>query len=63
VRSELAGLENIYVEIPVINLRPELIPWYERQGYAKTGDIRPFEAPHILAEGHDVRFVVMRKPL
>eukprot|EP00048_Salpingoeca_helianthica_P017464 m.237358 g.237358 ORF g.237358 m.237358 type:complete len:181 (-) comp21085_c0_seq1:23-565(-) len=63
IRSELAGIQNTYIEIPVINLRPELIPWYERQGYNKTGEVLPFEAPHILADGYDIRFVMMRKSI
>ncbi len=30
------------VEMTVINVREELIAWYERRGYARTGELRPF---------------------
>lgn len=30
----------------VITLRPELIAFYERRGYARTGEIRPFPVEH-----------------
>jgi ribosomal protein S18 acetylase RimI-like enzyme len=30
------------VRITVVNLRDELIAWYERRGYALTGETRPF---------------------
>jgi len=30
------------MEMTVITVRTDLIPWYERMGYKKTGDIRPF---------------------
>lgn len=33
------------VEMTVIDVRPELIAYYERRGYARTGETRPFPAP------------------
>jgi N-acetylglutamate synthase-like GNAT family acetyltransferase len=30
------------MEMTVITLRSELIAWYERRGYQKTGEVRPF---------------------
>lgn len=30
------------IEMTVINLRKELIAWYERRGYVRTGEQRPF---------------------
>ncbi len=30
------------VEMTVVNLRTELIAWYERRGYVRTGEIREF---------------------
>lgn len=39
----------------VISLRPELIAWYERQGYYKTGETAPFPA--------DNRFGIPIQPL
>ena len=32
------------IYLTVINLREELIAWYERHGYKKTGELRPFPA-------------------
>jgi ribosomal protein S18 acetylase RimI-like enzyme len=32
------------MEMTVIRQRPELIAWYERRGYARTGEERPFPA-------------------
>ena len=37
------------IEMTVIAQRHELIAWYERRGYARTGEQRPFP-------GHDPRF-------
>ena len=33
------------MEMTVIDQRPELIAWYERRGYARTGETRPFPMP------------------
>jgi hypothetical protein len=30
------------MEMTVIDLREELLAWYERRGYRPTGEIRPF---------------------
>jgi ribosomal protein S18 acetylase RimI-like enzyme len=38
------GCETIFMK--VISVRHELIEWYERQGYRKTGDFEPFPADH-----------------
>lgn len=32
------------IEITVITARPELIAWYERHGYQRTGETQPFHA-------------------
>ena len=52
------------VEMTVINIRDTLIAWYERRGYARTGETRPFPydderfgAPRV--EG--LAFVVLEK--
>ncbi|WP_225206867.1 GNAT family N-acetyltransferase [Novosphingobium huizhouense] len=34
-----------FMEMTVIDKRPELIAWYERRGYARTGETRPFPMP------------------
>jgi ribosomal protein S18 acetylase RimI-like enzyme len=48
------GCSSIYMT--VISARTELIAWYERHGYAQTGQSQPFEA-------EDPRFGVARMPL
>jgi predicted GNAT family N-acyltransferase len=35
------------LEMTVISARPELIAYYERRGYAQTGERRPFPLPDI----------------
>ena len=39
-RARLLGLHR--VEMSVLSVRTELIAWYERRGYARTGASRPF---------------------
>ena len=47
------------IEMTVIGLRAELIAWYERRGYAGTGERRPFPV-----EGYEeLEFVVLEKSL
>ena len=48
------------MEMTVINRRAELIAWYERRGYAPTGDTRPFPVDPPRPE---LDFVVLEKPL
>lgn len=50
----------------VISLRDALIGWYERLGYARTGDREPFpygEPRAGVPKRDDLEFVVMRKKL
>ena len=54
------------IELTVIAQREELIAWYERRGYAATGERRPF--PHGdsrfgFAKRDDLEFVVLEKRL
>jgi ribosomal protein S18 acetylase RimI-like enzyme len=52
-RQLLAAAETLAVrdfasntmEMTVIDRRAELIAWYERRGYRRTGEVRPFPAP------------------
>ncbi|MNU28222.1 Acetyltransferase (GNAT) family protein [compost metagenome] len=53
------------MEMTVIRQRSELIAWYERRGYAQTGETRPFpldETTFGLSD-RDLTFVVMEKAL
>lgn len=48
-----------HMEMTVIDVRAELIAWYERRGYARTGEKRPF----ILPLDPRLTFAVLVKPL
>lgn len=53
------------VEMTVISQRAELIAWYERRGYALTGETRPFpmDDPRFGLPKTALAFAVMRKGL
>ena len=54
------------MEMTVIIQRAELIAWYERLGYARTGETRPFPAtdPRFgLPRRDDLAFTVLVRPL
>ncbi len=54
------------IEMTVIDLRLELIAWYERRGYRHTGELRPFpygDERFGLPRRPDLRFTVMRRRL
>jgi GNAT superfamily N-acetyltransferase len=58
------GLQSM--QLTVIDVRRELISWYQRRGYEPTGETRPF--PHGderfgLPRRDDLRFMVMEKSL
>lgn len=58
--EDLARTEGIAaMEMTVIDSRTSLIAWYERRGYAFTGERRPF---HVLRDP-PITFVVLEKPL
>jgi ribosomal protein S18 acetylase RimI-like enzyme len=50
-----ARLNCSVVEMKVISVRDELINWYERHGYHKTGEVSPFIA--------DTDFQIPKEPL
>lgn len=54
------------MELCVIDRRVELIAWYERRGYVRTGESRPFPygEPGVgRPRDTDLRFAVLTKPL
>ncbi len=56
----------VRMQIQVITLRDELIAWYQRRGYRRSGEIRPFPAtePRFgLPKVADLRFEVLEKIL
>ncbi|HZW15259.1 MAG TPA: GNAT family N-acetyltransferase [Brevundimonas sp.] len=66
--EDLAGdrYGAIRIEMTVIVQRDELIEWYQRRGYALTGETRPFPMtdPRFgVPRRGDLAFVVLEKPL
>lgn len=54
------------MQMTVIDIRSELIAWYERRGYVRTGIHRPFpygDARYGLPKRADLRFEILSKPL
>lgn len=54
------------MEMTVIRQREELIAWYERRGYRRTGESRPFpygDERFGLPRRPDLEFIVLEKPL
>ena len=50
----------------VIEQRDDLIAWYERRGYARTGQSKPFpygDERFGIPRRDDLRFELLRKPL
>ena len=49
----------------VIRQRVELIAWYERLGYQRTGETLPFpyDNPSVIATRSDLEFVLLAKPI
>jgi ribosomal protein S18 acetylase RimI-like enzyme len=55
-----------YMQMSVISLRSELIAWYERRGYRRTGRFKPFpygEARYGQPRRNDLQMELLRKPL
>lgn len=54
------------MHMAVITLRSELIAWYQRRGYLRTGRFRPFPYGQIrfgIPRRDDLRLEILRKPL
>jgi GNAT superfamily N-acetyltransferase len=54
------------VRMTVIDVRDELIAWYERRGYSRTGEYRPFpygDPRYGVPKRDDLRFEWLVKPL
>ena len=54
------------MRMTVIDIRDELIAFYERRGYRRTGEFKPFpygDARFGLPKRDDLRFEVLEKPL
>jgi len=55
--------EILKIEMTVISVRSELIAWYERHGYVKTGETKPFPMndPNFGEPKQALNFIVMEK--
>jgi ribosomal protein S18 acetylase RimI-like enzyme len=54
------------MQMTVISIRDELIAWYERRGYRRTGIFKPFpygDERFGIPKRDDLRFELMKKPL
>lgn len=51
------------MEMVVIGTRAELIAWYERRGYRRSGERRPFEYPAERLTTTDLSFAVLERAL
>lgn len=63
-RATSAGARALRLE--VVHARLDLIAWYERRGYVRTGETRPFpygDERFGLPRRDDLHFVVLAKPL
>ena len=47
----------------VISIRDELIAWYERQGYYKTGETQPFDNGLFGTAKYPIEFIMMQKDI
>lgn len=47
----------------VVSIRQELIAWYERQGYDKTGEVQPFENSRFGTANVPFVFLLMEKKI
>lgn len=58
--------DSAIMEMTVIGKRAELIAYYERRGYARTGETRPFpmdDPRYGLPKTDNLEFIVLQKPL
>jgi ribosomal protein S18 acetylase RimI-like enzyme len=60
--ANLVGCTTIFMT--VISVRHELIAWYERKGYRKTGESRPFQVDHRFGiPTQRLEFIILEKNL
>lgn len=65
-RIARATWQCTHMAMTVIDVRAELIAWYERRGYHRTGEYKPFpygDARFGIPRRHDLRFELLLKPL
>jgi len=53
-----------HIQITVITARPELVAWYERHGYVRTGELQPFHAGEKFGvTKQKIELAVLEKPI
>lgn len=53
-----------YIAMTVIDVRHELIAWYERHGYARTGETKPFPADEKFGRPKQpLQFIILKKEI
>lgn len=60
--ADMLGCTEMYMT--VLEVRNELIAWYEKHGYTKTNETRPFpygDARFGIPKREDLRFIILRK--
>jgi GNAT superfamily N-acetyltransferase len=65
-RVALNEWDCVRMEMTVIDIRDELVAWYERRGYTRTGVKKPFpygDARFGIPKRDDLRFEILAKPL
>jgi ribosomal protein S18 acetylase RimI-like enzyme len=65
-RRAMSQWQSTSMHMTVLVQRTDLMPWYERRGYRRTGELKPFpyDDPRFgLALRNDLRFEVLRKTL
>lgn len=62
VEGRARAAHKRYTRLDVIHVRAELIAWYERKGYEKTGASEPFPSQYP-AKLPDLRLIEMKKTL
>ena len=65
-RVALNEWDCVRMEMTVIDIRDELVAWYERRGYKRTGVKKPFpygDARFGIPKRDDLRFEILAKPL
>ena len=60
----MSSAQGGIIEMTVVSIRDTLIAWYERRGYRRTGEVRPFpydDARFGIPRRDDLAFVVLEK--
>jgi ribosomal protein S18 acetylase RimI-like enzyme len=63
--EEVAKEQNCRaIFMTVLSIRTELVAWYERHGYQKTGEVLPFSPnPKFEITTQQLEFLVLEKPI